>query len=45
MRFWSCNINFKGSKNIPVIFHNLICYYSHLIVQKICKYDVNIPDG
>ena len=37
---WSCNINLKLSRKIPVIFHNLRGYDSHLIIQEICKFDV-----
>ena len=29
---WSCNINVKFTKRIPVIFHNLKGYDSHLIM-------------
>ena len=32
---WSCNINLKLTKNVPVIFHNLRGYDSHLIMQEI----------
>ena len=45
---WSCNINLKLNKNIPVIFHNLRCYDSHLIIKEINKFDVKvnvIPNG
>ena len=30
---WSCNVNLKLSKKIPVIFHNLRGYNSHLIIK------------
>ena len=45
---WSCNINLKLSKKIPVIFHNLRGYDSHLIIKEISKFDVKvsvIPNG
>ena len=45
---WSCNINVKLTKKIPVIFHNLKGYESHLIMQKIGKFNVKvnvIPNG
>ena len=44
----SCNINLKLTKKVPVIFHNLKGYDSHLIMQKIGKFDgkVNVlPNG
>ena len=37
---WSCTINFKLTKKIPVIFHNLRGYDSHLIIREISKFDV-----
>ena len=45
---FSCNANCKLSKNIPVIFHNLKDYDSHLIIKEISKFDVKvsvIPSG
>ena len=39
---WSCNINLKLAKKAPVIFHNLRGYDSHLITQKIGKFDVKV---
>ena len=43
-----CNINLKVTKKIPVIFHNLIGYDSHLIFKELSKFDVRvnvIPNG
>ena len=37
---WSCNINLKVTKKIPVIFHNLRRYGNHLIINEIGKFDV-----
>ena len=45
---WSCNINLKLSKKVPVTFHNLRVYDSHLIIKEISKFDVKvsvIPNG
>ena len=45
---FSCNANFKLSKKVPVIFHNLKGYESHLIIKEISKFDVKvsvIPNG
>ena len=36
---YSCNINLKISKNVPVMFHNLKGYGSHLIFKKLIKFD------
>ena len=43
---WGCNI--KLTRKVPVIFHNLKGYNSHLIMQEIGKFDVKIgviPNG
>ena len=34
-----CNINLKIIKNVPVIFHNLIEYDSHLIFKELSKFN------
>ena len=39
---WTCNINLKLTKKIPVIFQNLRGYDSHLIIKKISKFDVKV---
>ena len=45
---WSYNINLWLTKKVPVIFHNLRGYDSHLIIKEIGKFDVAvsvIPNG
>ena len=45
---WSCNINLKITKKVPVIFHNLKGYNSHLIFKELSKLNVKIsviPNG
>ena len=45
---WNCDINLKLTKKVPVIFHNLKGHGSHLIMQRIGKFDVKIsviPNG
>ena len=36
---WDCNINFQLTQNVPVIFHNLKDYGSHLIFNELDKFD------
>ena len=45
---WSCNINLKLTKKIPVIIHSLRGYDSHLILKEIGQFGVKvsaIPNG
>ena len=38
---WNCNVNVKLTKNVPVIFHHLRSYDSHLIMQEIDIFHAN----
>ena len=45
---WSRSINLKTTKKVPVIFHNLKGYDSHLIFKELSKFNVKIgviPNG
>ena len=39
---WNCDINPQLTTKVPVIFHNLRGYNSHLIFNELSKSDVNI---
>ena len=39
---WNCNINLKMTKKVPVIFHNLKGYGSHLIFKELSRFNVKI---
>ena len=45
---WDFNINFQLTKKVPIIFHNLKGYDSHLIFSKLNKFNLKInviPNG
>ena len=39
---WDCNIIFQLTEKVPVLFHNLRGYDSHLIFNELDKFDVKI---
>ena len=39
---WSYNMNLQLTKKVPVIFHNLRGYGSHLTFHELSKFDVKI---
>ena len=39
---WICNVNFKLTKKVPVIFYNLRGYDSHVIMQETGKFNVKV---
>ena len=39
---WSCNVNFKMTKKVPVIFHNLEGYDSHFIFKELSQFNQKI---
>ena len=45
---WDCDINFQLTKKVPVIFHDLKNYDSHLIFSVLHKFNLKIiviPNG
>ena len=45
---WGCNVNLKMTQKVPVIFHNLRGYDSHLMFKELGRFNVEIsviPNG
>ena len=39
---WDCNINFQLTQQIPVIFHNLKSYDSHLVFSELHEFNLKV---
>ena len=39
---WRCNINLQLTKEVPIVFHNLRVYDSHLIFCELNEFDVKL---
>ena len=39
---WSCNINLRLTRKVPVMFNNLKGYVSHFIMDEIGNFDIKV---